>query len=129
MADVGRPGLEVTSEMIEKVESYASLGLKKYQIADALGIHIDTLIQKGKKYPELNEALKRGKAKGIAHYANMLIKKAENGSVPSIIFFLKTKGGFIEKSQVKHIDARDEKEKIDQSKERARERLKEKKDA
>lgn len=95
---------EVTPEIIEKTELYASRGLKVKQIADAFGVCRDTFHKKRKLHPDLADALKKGMAKGVAYYAEMLLKKAESGSVASIIFFLKTKGEFIEKSHVKHYD-------------------------
>jgi len=104
---------EVTPERIQQVESYASLGLRPVQIADALGIHRKTFWEKRKQNSALSDAYKRGKAKGIAHYANLLIKKAESGSVPSIIFYLKTKGGYMEKTQIRHVDERSKREDLE----------------
>lgn len=88
---MGRPAWEPTPHRLEQVESYAALGLTKEQIADCLGICYDTLNEKQKAYPEFSEALKRGLSKGIARAAQLLIKHAESGSVPSVIFFLKAR--------------------------------------
>ncbi len=97
---------EVTPESIKEVESYASLGLKIKHIAACLGITGETFRVKRKENPALSAAFKRGKAKGIAHYANLLIRKAESGSVPAILFYLKTQGEFVERMQIRHVDER-----------------------
>lgn len=86
---MGRPPWEPTQERIDQVESYAALGLNKEQIADCMGICYDTLNEKQKAFPAFAEALKKGKSKGIARAANLLLKHAEMGSVPSVIFYLK----------------------------------------
>jgi DNA-binding XRE family transcriptional regulator len=88
---MGRPAWVPTAEAIEKVEGYAALGLTKEQIANCLGISYQTLNEKSKEYPEFAEAIKTGLDKGIARMANLLIKHAEAGSVPSVIFFLKAR--------------------------------------
>jgi len=87
----GRPPWIPTKKILEEVESYAALGLTKEQIANCLGISYQTLNEKSKEYSEFAEAIKRGLDKGIARMANLLIKHAEAGSVPSVIFFLKAR--------------------------------------
>lgn len=89
---MGRPEWIPTPERIEKAEGYAALGLTKEQIARCLGISYETLNEKTKYYPEFSDAIKDGQAKGIARAANLLIKFAEGGSVPSVIFYLKAVG-------------------------------------
>lgn len=89
---MARPLWEPTPERLEEVERYASLGLTKENIARCLGISYQTLNEKTKDYAEFSEALKNGQAKGIARAANLLIKFAEGGSVPSVIFYLKAVG-------------------------------------
>lgn len=88
---VGRPPWVPTPEILEKAESYAALGLTKEQIASCLGIGESTLYDKENNYPEFADAIKRGLDKGIARMANLLIKHAEAGNVPSVIFFLKAR--------------------------------------
>lgn len=80
-----------TKDILERAESYAALGLNREQIASCLGIGKTTLYDKSKDYPEFAEAIKVGMDKGIARMANLLIKHAEAGSVPSVIFFLKAR--------------------------------------
>lgn len=93
---MARPEWIPTPERIEQVESYASLGLTKLQIADCLGISYDTLNEKCKEYSEFSEALKRGESKGIAMVANELVKNAKVGNVTAQIFFLKCRAGWKE---------------------------------
>ena len=88
---MARPEWIPTPATIEKVEGYAALGLTKEQIASCLGISYQTLNEKTKYYPEFADAIKAGLDKGIARMANLLIKHAESGSVPSVIFFLKAR--------------------------------------
>jgi hypothetical protein len=88
---MGRPAWMPTPDAIEKVEGYAALGLTKEQIASCLGISYQTLNEKTKEYTEFADAIKRGLDKGIARMANLLIKHAEAGSIPSVIFFLKAR--------------------------------------
>jgi hypothetical protein len=88
---MGRPPWIPTKEILEQVETYASRGLTKQQIADCLGIHYDTLNEKSKAYPDFSEAIKIGQAKGIAHVANLLITSAEQMNVSAQIFYLKSR--------------------------------------
>jgi transposase len=88
---VGKPPWIPTPDILEKTEGYAALGLTKAQIANCLGIGESTLYDKQKEYPEFEQAIKRGLDKGIARMASLLIKHAESGSVPSVIFFLKAR--------------------------------------
>ena len=110
MAEVGRP--KWVPENLEQVESLASRGLTLEQIAACLGIHVSTLYEKKKEYSDFAEAIKRGKAKGIAHVANKLIANAEAGNVTAQIFFLKTQAGWKE-TEVKVVTGGEEPVKYD----------------
>ncbi len=88
---MGRPAWVPTPEILNQAESYAALGLTREQIASCLGIGKTTLYDKSIEYPEFAAAIKTGLDKGIARMANLLIKHAEAGSVPSVIFFLKAR--------------------------------------
>lgn len=99
---VGRPPFEITEEIINKAESYGAMGLTREQIADALGMGLSTMYEKMEKYPDFMEALKRGKAKGIAHVAKCLIKNAENGNASAQIFYLKVQAGWKEAQVIEH---------------------------
>lgn len=64
------------------VEAWARDGLTQQQIADNLGINIDTLIEYKKKHIEFFEALKKGKEVVDIEVENALFKKAMGYSVP-----------------------------------------------
>ena len=58
------------------IQGMARNGLTQQQIADNLGISIDTLIENKKKYPEFNDALKKGKEVIDFEVENALLKRA-----------------------------------------------------
>ena len=58
------------------IQGMARNGLTQQQIADNLGISIDTLIENKKKYSEFNNALKKGKEVIDFEVENALIKRA-----------------------------------------------------
>lgn len=87
----GRPKILITAQMIRKAETLASKGLTKQQTAQCLGIGLSTLMEKQKEFPEFLEALKKGKAKGLATVTNALFQSAKNGNVVAQIFYLKNR--------------------------------------
>ena len=58
------------------IQGMARDGLTQQQIANNLGISIDTLIEKKKKYSEFNDALKKGKEVIDFEVENALLKRA-----------------------------------------------------
>ena len=58
------------------IQGMARDGLTQQQIANNLGISIDTLIENKKKYSEFNDALKKGKEVVDFEVENALLKKA-----------------------------------------------------
>ena len=58
------------------IQGMAREGLTQQQIANNLGISIDTLIENKKKYSEFNNALKRGKEVIDFEVENALLKRA-----------------------------------------------------
>ena len=85
---------------IAKVEMLAAQGLTQEQIADVLGIADRTLYRRKKEMAELSEAIKRGKAKGIAIAVNKLMEQVRDGNLGAICFFLKCQGGWNEKIKI-----------------------------
>ena len=83
------------------MEVLASRGLTNEQICEYLGVSHETLYQRIKEYPEITEALKRGKAKGIAEISNTLFNQAKEGNVTASIFWLKCNAGWKEPTIVK----------------------------
>jgi predicted transcriptional regulator len=82
---------------LAEVERLASLGLSQEQIADSLGISNTTFYARKRESEEFAQAVKRGKASGVAAVASKLLKKIEEMDTTAIIFFLKTQGGWAEK--------------------------------
>jgi hypothetical protein len=81
---------EPSEEELKKIESLAARGMEQQDIALCLGIHPGTLSMKKAVIGELDEAIKRGKAKGIARVTNALLKNVDIGNVTAQIFYLKT---------------------------------------
>lgn len=79
-----------------QVEALAQRGLTQQQIADALGISVSTLYKNKRENEEFVDAIKRGKAKGIAVATNKLFELMKEGNLGAVIFFLKTQGGWKE---------------------------------
>lgn len=66
----------ITEEGLLKIEGWARDGLVNEQIAEQIGIHPSTLYDWQKKYPEISEALKRGKEVIDRQVENALLKRA-----------------------------------------------------
>ena len=92
-----KPRIEID---LGKVESLASRGLTREQIANALGISERTLYTRQSESAEFADAIKRGYAKGVASVSNKLYESAMRGEAWAVCFFLKTKGGFKETQKV-----------------------------
>lgn len=92
-------------ESLEEVENLASQGLTEAQIADALGIHRVTLIERKKDYSDFADAIKRGKARGIATVTNSLMQQIMEGNTAAAIFYLKARAGWSDKPEEKETTA------------------------
>ena len=92
-----KPKIEID---LAKVEVMAANGLTQQQIADSLGISVSTLYGRKRESEEFEEAIKRGKAKGVALVTNELMKQVKSGNVTAMIFFLKARAGWKEKNEV-----------------------------
>lgn len=95
-----KPKIEID---LAKVEAMAATGLTQQQIADSLGISVSTLYGRKRENEEFEEAIKRGKAKGIAVVTNELMKQIKSGSVTAMIFFLKARAGWKE-TQIQEVE-------------------------
>lgn len=87
----GPKPIQVTPEMIKKAEALAAQGLTMEQIASVLGMGSTTLYVKQNEVPELQEAIKRGRHKGLATITNALFQKAKSGDNTAMIFYLKNR--------------------------------------
>lgn len=92
-----KPKIEIN---LQQVETLAANGLTQQQIADSLGISVSTIESRLRENEEFKDAIKKGKAKGIALIANQLFEKAKSGDTTSIIFYLKTQAGWKETQAV-----------------------------
>lgn len=81
----------VLNDKLLLIEGYARDGAKEKQIAEALGISHNTLINMKSNYSEVSEALRKGKE--IVDYAveNALLRKALSGDTTAIMFWLKNR--------------------------------------
>lgn len=96
MAKLGGKPWIPTEEELKKVESLAARGMLQQDIALCLDIHPATLSEKKGQLDSLNEAIKRGKAKGIARVTNALLKNIDTGNVTAQIFYLKCQAKWME---------------------------------
>lgn len=81
-----KPRIEID---LAKVESLAAIGCTIEEIAASLGISDKTIYRRMQEQKsELSAALTRGRAKGIANVENALYKKAMEGDVGAIKFYL-----------------------------------------
>lgn len=85
-----RPKAEID---LNKVEEYASQLLSNDQIAINLGVCRKTFYVRKAENPEIDEAIKRGRERGIAKITNKLVDSALKGNTTAQIFILKTHGG------------------------------------
>ena len=99
---VGRPKFEVTEEVLQEVEELAGQGLTVNQIATCLGVSPATIYNKQAQYLEFLETIKKGEASGIEQVTNALFENATvDRNVPSIIFYLKNRAGWVDKTETK----------------------------
>ena len=98
---VGRPKFEVTEEVLARTERAMAQGLTKEQCAGVLGISVSTFQLYQAEYSEFSEAIKKGEASGIEQVTNALFENATvDRNVPSIIFFLKNRAGWVDKQEI-----------------------------
>lgn len=73
------------------LQGWARDGLTDAQIAGKIGINVATLYEWKKRYPKINDALKKGKE--VVDYAveSALLKKALSGDTTAMIFWLKNR--------------------------------------
>ena len=81
----------ILNDKLLLMEGYARDGATEKQIAEALGISHNTLINMKTKYGDVAEALRKGKE--IVDYAveNALLRKALSGDTTAIMFWLKNR--------------------------------------
>lgn len=75
----------------EKVEELAGNGLTIKEIADCIGVARSTIYEHKKKNPDISDAIKRGRSKGLETVTNALFENAKTGNVTAQIFYLKNR--------------------------------------
>lgn len=98
---MGRPPKELTAAQTAEVETLAAV-LTTAQMADYFGIGRTTFFALLERDEAIAERYKRGKARAIGAIAQSLIAKARGGDTASMIFYLKTQGGWRETAVVEH---------------------------
>jgi hypothetical protein len=88
----GRPAW--TPPDLNIVKGLASVFLNQEQIAQTLGIHVATLYRKKKQLSEFCDAIKKGRAEGIAVIASRMYEDAKAGNTTAQIFLLKVHAGW-----------------------------------
>lgn len=90
---------------LEQVENLASRGLGTTQIARAMGVSWNTIDRNRKRSVDFEDAIKRGKAKGLAQVTNSLFTSATDGNVTAQIFYLKNQDAKTWKDRVENVHA------------------------
>lgn len=90
-SNAGRKPFKITREVLDRAEQLAAQGMTMEQISDCLGISYQTLNEKSKEFVELSDAIKLGKARGIAMVTDALLKNVNIGNTAAQIFFLKAR--------------------------------------
>lgn len=84
----GRKAWVPTPEMLEDIKKYASRFLKEEDIARTVGISPQTFSEKKKTYPELDEAIKAGRAHSALLLGQKLMEVAIQDKHPTMLIFL-----------------------------------------
>ena len=81
----------LTEEALLLLEGWARDGLIDEQIAEKMGISVRTLYTWKNQYPQISQAIKKGKEIVDFSVENALLKKALAGDVTACIFWLKNR--------------------------------------
>ena len=94
---MGKPGRKpkydywLTEDGLVSIEGWARDGRTDEQIARTMGIAPQTLCEWKNRFPELDEALRRGHAPVDTYVENALLTAAKNGNITAMIFWLKNR--------------------------------------
>jgi hypothetical protein len=91
----GRP-TKYTPEMAERAYELCKAGAINTQLADKLGVHIDTIHEWRKVYPDFKDAIKRGKGEADALVQRSLYERAMGYSHRAVKIFCTKTGEIVE---------------------------------
>ena len=80
-----------TEETYREIERMAALGLNEQDIAHNLNVYPTTLSDKKKDFQEIEEAITRGRAKGVVKVTGHLMDQIEGGNHQAAAFYLKNR--------------------------------------
>jgi uncharacterized FAD-dependent dehydrogenase len=86
----GRKALILTQDQINQIEYLCSLNMGIMDVCRSLGISWSSFDKNRKKKQEINDAIERGKAKGLQRATSKLMEKIEDGEFQAIQFYLKS---------------------------------------
>ena len=95
----GRPPAVLSPKQVDQVEALAAV-CTKAQMAAYFGVTEKTFRTIEQRQPEVFTAYRRGRARAIADIGSALCKKALEGDIRAMQFYLKTQGGWSEKSRL-----------------------------
>lgn len=93
---------------LAKVEQLAAQGLTIKQIASCCDMGRSTFYDLMAKNPDLKDAIKRGRHKGVGVITNALFQSAKGGNVTAQIFYLKNRDPDKWRDKREHTHAGDE---------------------
>jgi hypothetical protein len=95
----GRPPAVLSPKQVDQVEALAAV-CTKAQMAAYFGVTEKTLRAIEQRQPEVFTAYRRGRARAVADIGSILYQKALDGDIRAMQFYLKTQGGWSEKSRL-----------------------------
>ena len=95
----GRPPAVLSPKQVDQVEALAAV-CTKAQMAAYFGVTEKTFRAIEQRQPEVFTAYRRGRARAIADVGSALYKKALEGDIRAMQFYLKTQAGWSEKSRL-----------------------------
>lgn len=104
-AKPGRPRKDFGEGDYGKIEKLAAM-LTQDQLAPVFGMSPRTFRNRLSEDPRAAAAYELGKSLSIASVAETLLKKAKGGDTTSMIFYLKTQGGWSEKQRLEITNVR-----------------------
>lgn len=94
---MGTYKLPIDQNLLEKIEAFAGVGLTLKDISLLLGINESTFHDYKNKFPEVEQAVHRGKLKGKQAVGQALYRKALTGDVTAAKWIEATRYGYSEK--------------------------------